>query len=123
MSARIFAAPKKDVDPGPLFVGSFLRLLNTSWSRCADSRAITYVLFAVAYLIPNIELARQKLIWDDEFFTLYLSRTASWSDLWRALSTGADQHPPSFYYFTHLIFKIAGTSHVALRFTALIGFG
>jgi hypothetical protein len=91
--------------------------------RCADSRAVAYAFFAIAYIIPNIWLARHKLIWDDEFFTLYLSKTASWSDLWRALSTGADQHPPSFYYLTHLIFKVVGTTHLTLRLTALFGFG
>ena len=68
-------------------------------------------------------LARNKLIWDDEFFTLYLSKTASWSVLWSALSTGADQHPPSFYYLTHLILNLAGTTHLTLRLTALFGFG
>jgi hypothetical protein len=92
------------------------------WSSWADSRGLAYLVFAVAYIIPNVILARQKLIWDDEFFTLYLSKAASWNDLWKALSTGADQHPPSFYYLTHLIFKVFGTSNVTLRLTAMFGF-
>jgi hypothetical protein len=123
MSAGTFISPQRDADHDPLLLRSFLRFLNTAWLRCTDSRAIVYIFFAVAYIIPNVVLARQKLIWDDEFFTLYLSKTASWSDLWRALNTGADQHPPSFYYLTHLIFTVAGTSHLTFRLTALMGFG
>ncbi|HEY2645691.1 MAG TPA: glycosyltransferase family 39 protein [Candidatus Acidoferrales bacterium] len=96
--------------------------LDRDWSSWTESRAIVYLVFAAAYIVPNVMLAHQKLLWDDEFFTLYLSKTASWSDLWRALSTGADQHPPSFYYLTHLIMKYAGTTNVMLRSTALFGF-
>lgn len=95
---------------------------DKDWSWWAESRPVAYLVFAAAYIVPNIVLAHQKLLWDDEFFTLYLSRTASWSELWRALSTGADQHPPSFYYLTHFILKVFGTTHVSLRSTALFGF-
>jgi Dolichyl-phosphate-mannose-protein mannosyltransferase len=123
MSAGISVSPPKDSPRGPLLARSLLRFLNAGWSRFQDSRVIAYVFFAAAYIIPNVALAHRKLIWDDEFFTLYLSKTASWSNLWSALSTGADQHPPSFYYLTHLIFKVAGTTHVTLRATALFGFG
>src|SRR5262249_21065965 len=62
------------------------------------------------------------LFWDDEFFTLYLSTTRTWSDLIAALSTGADQHPPSFYWLTHLVVGAFGISSVTLRLTAMAGF-
>jgi hypothetical protein len=68
-------------------------------------------------------LAGRKLLWDDEFFTLYLSKTQTWNGLIAALGTGADQHPPSFYYLTHLIGKLAGMTHVTFRLPAIIGFG
>ncbi len=122
MSAGISVPPTNESGRDPLLAPSLLRKLEMVWSRCADSRAFAYLFFAIAYFIPNIWLARHKLLWDDEFFTLYLSKTASWSELWRALSTGADQHPPSFYYLTHLIFNVAGTTHLTLRSTALFGF-
>ena len=96
----------------------FVQLL----SRCMDSRVAAYSLFALVYALPAVILARKKLIWNDEFFTLYLSGIRSWSELLSALRTGADQHPPTFYYLTHLIFTVAGTTHVTLRLTALIGF-
>jgi len=102
---------------------ALLPWIEAAWSRCADSRAIIYILFTFLYSVPNLVLAHRKLMWSDEFFTLYLSKTRNWSELWRALSTGGDQHPPSFYYFTHLIFKLAGTTHITLRVAALFGFG
>ena len=73
-------------------------------------------------MFPNLVLAHHKLLWDDELFTLYLSKTRGWTELWRAMSTGADQHPPSFYYLTHLIFRLTGTTHVTLRLAPLICF-
>lgn len=90
--------------------------------RMAESRAVAWGVFTVLYAIPTVYLARLKLFWDDEFFTLYLSRTPSWHDLLRALATGADQHPPSFYYLTHLVTTLFGSSHVTVRLPAILGF-
>jgi len=123
MSAAVSASPKDRSGGISPRIPSFFGLPNWAWSRYAESRSIAYVFFAAVYIIPNVMLARQKLIWDDEFFTLYLSKIPTWNELWRALSTGADQHPPTFYYLTHLIFRFAGTSHLTLRSTALVGFG
>jgi hypothetical protein len=96
---------------------------RTSSIRLSSSRPFAFIFFAVIYIWPSVARARRKLLWDDEFFTLYLSRTKSWNDLLAALATGADQHPPSFYYLTHLIFNFAGTTHLTLRLTAIVGFG
>jgi hypothetical protein len=122
MNASVAVSPK-DPDRSSPHVRSLLNLLNRDWSRWAESRSIAYIFFAALYILPSMVLARQKLIWDDEFFTLYLSKIPNWSELWRALSTGADQHPPTFYYLTHLIFRFAGASHLTLRSTAIAGFG
>jgi len=119
MSTTVSTSPPSDLRGARALVDR----LEAAWARGADSRAFAYVLFAILYIGPNLVLAHQKLLWDDEFFTLYLSKTRTWSELWRALSTGADQHPPSFYYLTHLIFKVAGTTQITLRLAPLIGFG
>lgn len=87
-----------------------------------ESRPTAWAVFTVIYLIPTVYLARIKLFWDDEFFTLYLSRTPTWHDLLQALATGADQHPPSFYYLTHLATTVFGSSHVTVRLPAILGF-
>jgi hypothetical protein len=64
--------------------------------RVANSRPLAYLAFLAVYVAPVTIVARHKLLWDDEFFTLYLSTTKNWTGLVRALSTGADQHPPSW---------------------------
>ncbi len=90
--------------------------------KIVESRTVAWAIFTVLYAIPTAYLAHLKLFWDDEFFTLYLSRTPSWHDLLRALATGADQHPPSFYYLTHLTTAVFGSSHVSVRLPAILGF-
>lgn len=102
---------------------SSIRLANSAWLHFSSSRAAVYIFFAAVYLTSNIALARRKLIWKDEFDTLYFSTTRNWHILWSALSTGADQTPPSFFYLTHLILRGAGAGPVTLRIPALTGFG
>ena len=67
--------------------------------------------------------AKTKLIWDDEFFTLYISRAHGMKGILAALDTGADQHPPLFYYITHLVSLFLGTSHLTLRLFPMLGYG
>jgi hypothetical protein len=97
-------------------------LLSSAFQTAVKSRPVMWAVFTLLYAIPTVYLARIKLFWDDEFFTLYLSRTSSWHDLIQALSTGADQHPPSFYYLTHLSTTLFGASHLAERLPAILGF-
>jgi len=120
MSASFAATVKIE---GPRLIRTFVQRMRSAWMRFSDSRALVYVSFAIVYLIPNLALARWKLIWQDEFYTLYLSTTRSWHALWSALSTGADQNPPSFFYITHLVFRAAGAGPITLRIPALAGFG
>ena len=122
MSAGVSSSPQKVLGGATRGAPGLLLRLEATWTRYGDSRPIAYVLFAILYVFPNLVLARHKLLWDDELFTLYLSKTRGWTELWRALSTGADQHPPSFYYLTHLIFRLAGSTHVTLRLAPLVCF-
>jgi hypothetical protein len=78
--------------------------------------------FSVLYFPITLWLASYKLFWDDEFFTLYLARIPTWSGLVKALATGADQHPPSSYWLTHLCIQVFGASHVGLRLPSIVGF-
>jgi hypothetical protein len=73
------------------------------------------------YLTVTVELARRKLIWTDEFFTLFLGRLNA-SELWSALLTGGDQHPPPFYLMHHLFLRTFGENPFALRLPAMLGF-
>src|SRR5262245_7481376 len=56
--------------------------------------------FSTLYLSSTFVLASRKLMWNDEFFTFYISRLPNVSELWSALMTGADQIPPLFYLIT-----------------------
>ena len=66
------------------------------------------------------QVARGKLIWDDEFFTLYLATSPGWSGIRDALLTGADQHPPLFYWIHQQVIAALGAGHVTLRLPELI---
>jgi 4-amino-4-deoxy-L-arabinose transferase and related glycosyltransferases of PMT family len=81
-----------------------------------------FLLFFPIYLSIAVITARHKLIWDDEFFTLYISRPDSMRGILDALRTGADQHPPLFYYLTHQVTSLFGTSHLTLRALPIAGY-
>jgi hypothetical protein len=93
--------------------------------RCVDNLAsrplVVLAVFTAVYLPVTIWLAAHKLFWDDEFFTLYIS-AGKWPAILDALRTGADQHPPSFYFLTHLITSLLGATHVTVRATSILGF-
>jgi hypothetical protein len=88
-----------------------------------NSRIWPFAIFLAFYLPITALIASRKLLWDDEFFTLYLSRPSSMTDSLKALGTGADQHPPPFYFLIHLITAALGPSHLTLRLTAIFGYG
>jgi hypothetical protein len=88
----------------------------------ARRRWLVLVAFSLLYAVPTLQLARGKLIWDDEFFTLYISKAANYTEILRALATGADQHPPPFYWLTHQVLSLFGASHTTLRLPAVVGF-
>lgn len=79
--------------------------------------------FLPIYFILTTLTARNKLLWDDEFFTLYLSHPNTMKGILEGLKTGADQHPPLFYYFTHQITSVFGLSHLTVRLLPMVGYG
>lgn len=99
-----------------------IRSIETTVDRWASSWPLVICVFSLIYAIPTAQIAERKLFWDDEFFTLYLSTVSSWHELLRALATGADQHPPSFYYLTHLCIKLLGCTPVTVRLPEIFGF-
>jgi hypothetical protein len=97
-------------------------LLVESWIEALASRPlIVLVVFTAVYLPVTIWLAAHKLFWDDEFFTLYIS-AGKWATILDALRTGGDQHPPSFYFITHLASSLFGATHVTVRAASIVGF-
>jgi hypothetical protein len=123
---KIAMSPQLEVEPRmarPDFYATsdWLNALTERLRQAAASRALVYTVFTVLYLVPTLWLANGKLMWDDEFFTLYLSRSG-WRSLLVSLATGADQHPPPFYYLTHWLLHLLGTNHLVLRLPAIVGF-
>ncbi len=65
--------------------------------------------------------ASQRLLWNDELFTLYTSQLAS-VDIFKALATGLDLHPPAGYFVVKATTLIFGDGLVQARLCALAGF-
>jgi hypothetical protein len=102
--------------------GSSGALVVERWIEALASRPLVVLsVFTIAYLPATIWLAAHKLFWDDEFFTLYIS-AGKWPEILDALRTGADQHPPSFYFLTHLISSLFGATHMTVRAASMFGF-
>jgi hypothetical protein len=123
---RVANGPELKAAPHAAGSGSYsapkwLNALTELLRQAAASRVLVYTIFTVIYMVPTLWLVNYKLIWDDEFFTMYLARPG-WRSLLASLATGADQHPPSFYYLTHWVFQLFGMSHLTLRLPAIIGF-
>jgi len=76
-------------------------------------------LFTAVYLPLTLQRARVKPLWEDELFTLALSRQPL-SEIWKALSTGADQHPFPFYALTHFMLSTALPTEVAVRLPQVV---
>ena len=109
---------------GKVVVSSALNRLERIATAIENLPARWPILFFLAlYSSIAIATARGKLLWDDEFFTLYISQPDSMKGILEALKTGADQHPPPFYYLTHLVTSLFGTSHLTVRLLPMIGFG
>jgi hypothetical protein len=89
--------------------------------RLTSRRLLVITVFTTFYSVLTVQLAAHKLFWEDELFTVYIS-AGNWTEILKALATGADQHPPSFYYLTHLITNLLGPAHVTVRATAIFGF-
>src|SRR5437588_6535199 len=109
---------------GKVALSSALDRLERVATRLENLRAHWFILFFLTvYGCIAVITAKTKLLWDDEFFTLYISRAGSMRGILDALATGADQHPPPFYYLTHLITALFGTSHLTVRLLPMFGFG
>ena len=78
--------------------------------------------FSALYMIITCLLASRRLLWNDELFTLYTSRLPSFSDIWNALLTGADQIPPFFHLITRASLFLFGINELSVRLPSILGF-
>lgn len=90
-----------------------------SWLE-AHPRSVVAV-FSAAYFAFTAYQANLKPLWNDEFFTFYIAQ-AGFQRGWQILLTGADQHPPTFYWLTRVFLWVFGSDPVVVRLPELIGF-
>jgi hypothetical protein len=76
----------------------------------------------VLYAVLTTASAALKPLWNDELFTLYVSRLSSPIEIWRALVDGGDIHPPLDYWLRHLSMRMLGGSELAFRAPSIAGF-
>lgn len=77
--------------------------------------------FSLVYVLITCGIASKRMLWNDELFTLYISRLGDLSDILAALGTGADQNPPSFYWLTHGVMKGLGETQLTVRLLEVVG--
>jgi hypothetical protein len=110
---------------GPLFerLQRFLQLSqdNPILGVIERQPLLSALVCTLPYLVIAYLVCEAKMLWDDEFFTVYIARSPTLKDIWTALETGADQHPPFFYILTHFSIRLVGESHLAFRLPAIIG--
>src|SRR5690242_1348353 len=100
-----------------------LARVDTLASAIENSGIWPLAIFLAIYFPLTAFLASHKLMWGDEFYTLYVSRAGSLSEILKALATGAEQHPPLFLLLVHQIMAVLGPSHLSLRLASIFGYG
>jgi hypothetical protein len=75
------------------------------------------------YLAVTCVLARYRLFWNDELFTVYISRLPTVSDIWAILATGVEQLPPTFHLLTRVVMYLLGEHHLTVRLPSILAFG
>lgn len=88
---------------------------------CERHRFFLLVVVSCVYFAVTSLLASRKPMWSDELFTLYIARLSSLSEILAALSTGADQNPPSYYFVTHVFLKLMGEAPLVARLPEVLG--
>jgi 4-amino-4-deoxy-L-arabinose transferase-like glycosyltransferase len=79
-------------------------------------------LLLAAVAAGTLLLADRKPLWNDELFTLYISRLPGLDEMWSELATGVEQTPLSFYVATRVSLDVFGGGTVAIRLPELLGF-
>jgi hypothetical protein len=97
--------------------------LAEAFKNLCERRRVWFLIgFTILYLALTCVTASKRMLWNDELFTLYTSRLPTFSDIWSALSTGADQIPPFFHLLTRASFSVLGIFELSVRLPEVVGF-
>jgi 4-amino-4-deoxy-L-arabinose transferase-like glycosyltransferase len=75
---------------------------------------------SVIFVASALPFAIAKPLTNDEIYTLRVAMQPSFSAIWSALASGADNHPPLDYWLRHASMGLFGTSPFALRLPSLV---
>ena len=104
--------------------------LGDKWSDVGEAidnamrrrAAALFILYSIVFFLWTGFLAHLRLLWFDEFITLYVIRFHSLAELVQKLKTGMELNPPLFHLLTRVSTSLFGESAIALRLPAMIGF-
>jgi len=96
-------------------------MVETAREFCNGQKLLCVAIISSLYLVIAGLISSWRMLWNDELFTLYIARLESLSDILEALSTGADQNPPSFYFITRVFLTLLGESPLTVRLPEILG--
>lgn len=97
------------------------RFVEPLAEKIGKRKLLLLSIFAVFYFTGFCLIASEKVIWNDELFTFYISHLPHFTDIWNALLTGAEQTPPLSYVVTRAFWDIFGVTNLATRLPEIIG--
>lgn len=94
-----------------------------SRKNIADNRRLFAVGIAGLFVCVTFSQAYWKLLWGDEFVTLWIGQQHSLGGIWRALQAGADPNPPLMHVLSWWSTTLFGTGPVAVRLPSIAAMG
>lgn len=85
------------------------------------ARLLAIAWFSALYLPATLLIASRRPFWNDELFTYYIARQPGLAGIWDALTTGADQIPPLFYWITRACMSLPGNPLILMRLPEIAG--
>ncbi len=99
----------------------FERVVEPLADRIAKRKLLLILFFSIFYFLGFCLIASQKVMWNDELFTFYIARLPHFSDIWKALLTGAEQTPPLSYVVTRFFWGLFGVTSLSTRLPEMVG--
>jgi hypothetical protein len=88
-----------------------------------DGRRLLPAGIALLFVCVTFSQAYFKLLWGDEFVTLWIGQQRSFSGIWRALAAGADPNPPLMHVLSWWSTALFGIGAVAVRLPSIAAMG
>ncbi len=97
--------------------------ISLSKKKINDGRRWLAAGIAVMFVCVTFAQAYWKLLWGDEFVTLWIGQQRSFAGIWRALEAGADPNPPLMHVLDWGSTAVLGTEALAVRLPSIVAMG